>query len=182
MKKDLVVLAADKDMEYALKGLFARPQALDIRPVEVDVLVHPQHDPACARRGVAFLSNLSERYHHGLLMFDHEGSGREKESVREIQESLNAGFADSVWGDRAKAIVLSPELETWIWSDSPHVEDITGWRDREPPLRQWLANEAKPVAFQAALREARRPRSASLYRQIAERVSLPARTGPSWEF
>ena len=33
MKKDLVVLAADKDMEHALKGLFTRPEALDIRPI-----------------------------------------------------------------------------------------------------------------------------------------------------
>ena len=183
MKKDLVVLAADKDLEHALKGLFARPEALDIRPIHVDILVHPQHDPACARRGVAFLSNLSGRYHHGLLMFDHEGSGREQERVEEIRESLDADFAGSAWGDRAKAIVLSPELEVWIWSDSPHVAAVTGWTGRQAPLRDWLEehdwlrpNEVKPKrpkeAFQAALRAARRPRSASLYRQIAERVSL----------
>ena len=183
MKKDLVVLAADKDMEHALKGLFARVKALNIRSIETDILVHPQHDPACARRGVAFLSNLSERYHYGLLMFDHSGSGRERESIEEIQQSLNEDFARSTWGDRAKAIVLSPELETWVWSDSPHVEDIMGGRGRRPPLRRWLTdhgwlreNEVKPSrpkeAFQTVLREARRPRSASLYRRIAERVSL----------
>ena len=183
MKKDLVVLAADKDMEHALKGLFTRPEALDIRSIEADILVHPQHDPACARRGVAFLSNMAERYHHGLLMFDHEGSGREQDPVEELQESLNEDFARSAWSDRAKAIVLSPELEAWIWSDSPHVEDVTGWKRRQPPLRRWLTHqgwlqedEVKPArpkeAFQAALREARRPRSSSLYQQIAERVSL----------
>jgi len=183
VKKDLVVLAADKDMEHALKGLFTRPKALDIRSIEADILVHPQHDPACARRGVAFLSNLSERYRYGLLMFDHEGSGREQERTEDLQKSLNEDFARSAWGDRAKAIVLSPELEAWIWTDSPHVEDVTGWRSRHPPLRRWLTdrgwlreNEAKPEqpkeAFQAALREARRPRSSSLYQQIAERVSL----------
>ena len=183
MKKDLVVLAADKDMEHALKGLFTRPEALDIRPIAADILVHPQHDPACARRGVAFLSNLSERYRYGLLIFDHEGSGREQERTEDLQESLNEDFARSAWGDRAKAIVLSPELEAWIWSDSPHVEEVTGWKGRQPPLRRWLTdqgwlreNEVKPVhpkeAFQAALREARRPRSSSLYQQIAEKVSL----------
>ena len=36
-RKDLVVLAADKDMEYALKGLLSRPQALGIRKIEVDI-------------------------------------------------------------------------------------------------------------------------------------------------
>ena len=81
MRKDLVVLVADRDMEQALKGLFGRPEALAIRSIETDILIHPRHDPACARQGVAFLSNLSERYHHGLLMFDHEGSGREQEQA-----------------------------------------------------------------------------------------------------
>ena len=192
MKKDLVVLAADKDMEHALKGLFTRMKALSIRSIKADILVHPQHDPACARRGVAFVSNLSERYHYGLLIFDHEGSGREQESIEEIQRSLNEDFARSAWGDRAKAIVLSPELETWVWSDSPHVEGIMGWRGRRPSLRRWLTeqgwlreNEVKPLrpkeAFQTALREARRPRSASLYRQIAERVSLRHCTDRSFQ-
>lgn len=178
-----MVLAADKDMEHALKGLFTRPEALDIRSIEADILVHPQHDPACARRGVAFLSNLSERYHYGLLMFDHEGSGREQDSIEELQASLDEDFARSAWGHRAKAIILSPELEAWIWNDSPHVEDVAGWKGRQPPLRHWLTDrgwlrerEVKPArpkeAFQAALREARRPRSSSLYQQVAERVSL----------
>lgn len=183
MKKDLVILTADKDMEHALKGLFTRPEALDIRLIETDILVHPQHDPACARRGVALLSNLSERYRYGLLMFDHEGSGKEQDAIEEIEQSINEDFVRSAWGDRARAIVLSPELEAWIWSDSPHIDEVTGWKGRHPPLRHWLTdqgwlgeNAVKPgrpkEAFQAALREARKPRSASLYRQIAERVSL----------
>ena len=66
MTKDLVVLAADKNIQQVLGGLFERPQALDIRPIQFDVLVHPQHDPACALRGVEFLSNFSEQYRDGL--------------------------------------------------------------------------------------------------------------------
>ena len=181
--KDLVVLAADKDLEYALKGLLARPEALGIRPVEVDIFVEPEHDPACARRGVDFMANLSEQYRYGLLMFDHEGSGSESRQPQEMQEDLNSGFAGSPWGERARAIVLSPELEIWIWNASPHVEDVSGWKNHRPGLQSWLieqgylrAGEVKPKrpkeAFEAALREVRKPRSASLYQQIAERVSL----------
>lgn len=33
-KKDLIVLAADKDMEHALTGLLTRPVALGIRSIE----------------------------------------------------------------------------------------------------------------------------------------------------
>ncbi|MCY3665476.1 MAG: hypothetical protein OXH81_07440 [Gemmatimonadetes bacterium] len=182
-RKDLVVLAADKDMEYALKGLLSRPQALGIRKIEADIRVHPGHDPACAGRGVEYLSNFSEYYHYGLLLFDHEGSGREQIEPQALQETLNSDFGRSAWGERARAIVLSPELEVWVWSNSPHVEDVAGWKNRQPSLRSWMIDqgwleegEVKPgrpkEAFQAALREARIPRSASLYQRIAEKVSL----------
>ena len=85
-------------------------------------------------------------------------------------------------GERGKAIVLAPELETWVWSDSPHVAAVAGWAER-PRLRQWLNDhglwneqESKPPrpkeAFHAALHASGVARSASLHRQLAERVSL----------
>ena len=75
--KDLVVVVADKSMQQTLEGLLARSQALGVRQIEMDIYSHPQHDPACAQRGVEFMSDYSEQYHYGLLVFDHEGSGRE---------------------------------------------------------------------------------------------------------
>ena len=60
--KDLVILVADKDLEHAMKGLLSRPEALGIRAVETDIFVEPQHDPACARHGVEFISNFSRQY------------------------------------------------------------------------------------------------------------------------
>ncbi len=192
MKKDLLVLAADKDIEYTLKGLLSRPKALDIRPIEVEIMVHPQHDPGCALRGVQFLSSFSNRYEHGLLMFDHEGSGRETTPREELQESLNNDFVRLPWKGRARAIVLSPELEVWVWSDSPQVDEVAGWKGRRPQLRSWLRDqgwlqegEYKPdqpkEAFHAALRETRQPRSASLYLRMAEKVSLRRCTDRSFQ-
>ena len=184
MTKDLVVLAADKNIQQVLGGLFERPQALDIRPIQFDVLVHPQHDPACALRGVEFLSNFSEQYRNGLLIFDHEGCGREERPYLELQEELNGQFVNnSEWGDQARALVLSPELEAWVWSDSPHVDEIAGWSGQQPTLRQWLVDrgwihqttdkpERPKEAFEAALRQARIPRSSSLYRNMAQAVSV----------
>ncbi len=183
-RRDLIVLSADKNIEYALKGLFARPQSLGIRTVEADIRVHPERDPGCALRGVPFLSNLSSNYQHGLLIFDYAGSGQENiRKPQELQQDLNDEFLESAWGDRAKVIVLYPELEAWVWSGSPHVDAAAGWNGRQPSLRNWLIDrglledaEVKPdrpkEAFEAALREVRKPRSSSLYEQIAKNVSL----------
>ena len=181
--KDLVVLAADKDLEFTLEGLLARPEALGIRPIEKDIFVEPEHDPGCALRGVESLRLFASQYRHGLLIFDHEGSGQEGQARNQLQNDLNRAF-DLIWGEqRARAIVIAPELETWVWSTSPHVAEIAGWRSQHRRLRRWLVqkrwlgrDEIKPArpkeAFQAALRHARQPRSASLYRKLAERVSL----------
>ena len=190
-KKDLVVLAADSNIEQALIGLFTRPEALGIRPIDVNISVHPQHDPGCATRGVEFLSNFSQQYLHGLLIFDREGSGMEQKQPQEMQKELNREFKDSAWGKRARAIVLDPELEAWVWSNSPHVDDVAGWQNRRPSLRRWLISQGhlqeeatKPErpkeALEAALRTVRKPRSASLYRQLAEKVSLRRCNDPSF--
>ena len=178
-----MILVADKDLEHAMKGLLARPQALGIRSVEPDIFVEPQHDPACARQGVEFISNFSRQYQHGLLMFDHAGSGMETIGSGALQERLNDRLSRSAWGERARTIVLVPELEVWIWNDSPHVDEAAGWKNRNPGLRPWLIDngwlqegEIKPErpkeAFNQALRAARKPRSASLYEQIEKKVSL----------
>ena len=191
-RKDLVVLTADKNWYAALQGLFSRPSALAIRPIKVDTIPHPRKDPGCVNEGVAFLSNFSEQYHHGLLIFDYEGCGKERtDTPRELQDALDEQLAKSSWGERARTIVLSPEIEAWIWSPSPHVDNVTGWRNRDPALRSWLVErgwlrqgDIKPVrpkeAFLAALREVKTKRSSSLYQQIAEKVSLQSCQDPSF--
>ena len=181
--KDLIVLAADKDMAQTLRGLFERPEALGIRTIDADIRVEEQHDPGCAQRGVTFLSIFSRQYRHGLLMFDHHGSGREKIPPLELQRDLNKEIGRTGWEDRAKAIVLEPELEAWVWGVSPHVAEVAGWKNGNSKLRRWLRDEAwlkegevKPeqpaLAFKAALRKARKSRSSSLYYRLAQKVSL----------
>ena len=182
-EKDLVALVADKNMEHTLKGLFTRHQSLRIRPIETDIHVHPEHDPGCALRGVEILTGFAQSYRHGILMFDHEGSGKEETHRDALQRDLDQALARTPWQERAKAIVLAPELEAWVWSGSPHVDDIVGWAGISPSLSAWLIAQGwlaaaghKPArpkeAFRAALRKAGTPRSSSLYQQLAKKVSL----------
>ena len=182
--KDLVVLVADKNTEFALKGLITkRTHALRIRPLTFDIFVHVERDPGCLNRAHDFLRSHSRRYRHALVMFDHDGCGQEKKDRTTLEQQVEAQLAQAGWDDRAAAVVLDPELEIWVWSDSPHVEKALGWQDRTPELRSWLvtskllaAGEAKPKdpkrAVEEALRIVRKPRSSTVYQDIASSVSF----------
>ena len=182
-RKDLLVLAADRNMEAALVGLLNRRQSLRIREISFDVRVHPHRDSGCLHEGVTFLQPFQTQYDHALLIFDLEGSGDHQRSAEEIQNSLTDQLSASGWADRAAAIVIVPELEAWVWSGSPHVAEHLGWQGTMQQLRDWLSarklwlsNHAKPVrpkeAVELVLQKTRRPRSSAIYAAIASSVSV----------
>lgn len=187
---DLLVLVADANIEFTIKGLLTRPQALGIRPITARVLPHPERDPGCLLRAPEFLRAFRNQYQHALVIFDREGCGRDTHSREELEAELERRLAPH-WGKLAAAVVLDPELEVWLWSDSPHVDRILGWEGREPDLRSWLVQEdyaeqreAKPgrpkEAVEHALRLARKPRSSALYRKLAGTVSFQRCTDPAF--
>ena len=191
-ESDLVVLVPCKDMKAAVCGLLSRPQALNLRPLRSDVFVHPERDPGCFRRGHDFLRPMAGRYAHGLVMFDRDGCGQERKSPESLEQLVTTRLASSGWHDRAAAIVLDPELEVWVWSDSPEVDRCLGWQGRQPNLRTWLQQDedvwlegaAKPKdpkeAVERALYHVRKPRSSAIYEQLAEAVSLRRCTDPAF--
>jgi hypothetical protein len=187
---DLVVLVPDRNTEFAVRGLLARPKALGIRAIRSQIYSHLERDPGCLLRGPEFLAPLRDQYAHALILLDQEGSGRDAEPRTEIEQTLERRLEVS-WGPRAAAIVLEPELEVWWWSDSPHVDDILGWKGRVPTLRDWLTEKGllspeaiKPrrpkEAVELALRKAQKPRSSALYQQLASRVSFERCSDPAF--
>lgn len=186
--KDLIALVADKNMEHALRGLLNRPQSLGIRPLkekrDYDIFVHPHRDPGCLAKSPEFLRPWQRTYGRALVMFDREGCGREAQSRLELETDMEQQLARSGWDERAAVVIIDPELENWVWSNSPLVDRALGWTGRSPDLRQWLldegflksAAEAKPTppkpAMDRALRIGKKPHSSSLFQQLAETVSL----------
>ncbi len=179
--RDLVVLIADKNIEGALRGLLSRPRALGLREISCDLFVHPERDPGCRLRAHHFLKPFAHRYAHALVVFDREGSGRDEAERTILERQVEGLLSSSGWDDRAAAVVIDPELEIWVWADSPHVESALGWSE-DMTLREWLMQkgwlqegESKPVqpktAVEEALRRARKPRSSSMYQELARRVS-----------
>jgi len=189
-RKDLILLAADKNMEASLKGLLSRFQALGFRRVVFDLYVHPDRDPGCLLRGHDFLRPFASLYERALVLLDHQGCGR-KEDRSALETDLERRLGGAGWGDRAAAVVISPELENWVWSDSPHVERTLGWERGPTPLRSWLqekglleARAAKPArpkeAVELALKTVRLPRSSAIYFELARNVSTDRCTDPAF--
>lgn len=179
---ELVVLVADKDMELAIKGILGRAQAMGIREPMPVVHVHPERDPGCLLRGHDFLSLFRNQFAHALILLDREGCGQDR-SRETLEAMIEKRLSESGWGERAAAVVIDPELEMWVWSDSPQVDAVLGWQRKSPDLRSWLKaknflqkGQAKPErpkeAMELALRTARKSRSSSLYDQLARQVSM----------
>jgi len=188
---DLVVLVADVNMEFLFRGLLVREKSLRIRRINAAVFRHPRKDPGCLSFGYDFLRPYVNKFAHGLIVFDREGCGVETLSREELEDRVERLLVQSGWNDRAKAVVIDPELENWIWSKSPCVDRALGWSGRIPELRTWLvsegllaAGEAKPrrpkEALESALRLVREPRSSATYRAIAERATMRGCSDPAF--
>lgn len=188
---DLVVLVPDKNMESSVHGLLSRPEALGIRRINFNIHVHIERDPGCFQRGHDFLRPMAKRYSHALIMFDLHGCGYEASSKEQIEEAVGKRLSMAGWNDRGEVVVLDPELEVWVWSDSPHVGRCLGWRGQQPDLRTWLSQEgmwepnaSKPkhpkAAMELALRQVKKPRSSSLYQGLATSVSLQRCEDPAF--
>jgi hypothetical protein len=182
--KDLVALVADKNTESALEGLLGRGCDFGMRVVDYDVFVHPRRDPGCFNEAEEFLRPLANAYAHAVVVFDHHGCGQESRRAANVRDLVRARLQRNGWPDTAAdVIVIAPELEAWVWSDSPVVEECLGWSGRSPALRQWLASKqlwplgiAKPPdpkkAVETALRTARIPRSSAVYGDLAQRLHI----------
>jgi hypothetical protein len=179
---DLVCLVADRSMEAAIEAVLRRHQALEIRPIEFETLVHPERDPGCFHEPAKLLGGYTDRARHALVVLDRAWEGAPAGDAADLERLLEqelTRIGPAEWG---KAVVIEPELEAWVFSDSPHVATTLGWTD-STSLRDalevegyWQRERAKPDdpkrAMDWVLRRARLPRSSSLFRALGSRVSL----------
>lgn len=186
--KDLLVLVADKSMQFSLQGALDRPQSLGIRPITFDFRQHPGRDGGARTSGARILALERQRFSHALLVLDQEGNGS-SETPEALEKHLDEELA-ATWGGNAKAIVIAPELDVWMWGSDNLLSEILKWKKAEP-LRSWLSSrgftfhpDGKPLrpkeALETLLQVCKRPRSAALYLEIAKRISLSRCTDPAF--
>ncbi len=182
---DLVVLVPGKDEQVTMTTLLSkRRESLGIRNLTWQIIVHPRRDPGCFLEGPELLQPYINQARRAIVLLDRVGSGQERNlSAHAMEEDLAGRLARQGWKDRAAAVVVDPELEAWVWSDSPEVDAAFSWEADRPDLRGWLRSNGllkpdavKPEdpkrAMNLVCREVRLPRSSALFGKLASSVSL----------
>jgi hypothetical protein len=188
--QDLVALVADKNMQFALQGALARPQALGIRCLSYDFRTHMGRDGGVRTNGAELLELEAHHFNHALMLLDFEGCGREHESALALENQLDDQL-HSRWGGRAKAIVISPEVDIWLWGAENALQQALRWSQSDS-IRDWLRRkdfefrlDGKPrqpkEALELICREQKLARSSALYERITSRISLKKCTDPAFE-
>lgn len=176
--KDLIVLVADSQMRAATEQLLTREQALGIATPSFDVVVHPERDAGVFGKCQDFLRPFHRLYRFTLVMFDREGCGS-PETVQGIQQIVQKRLDAAGWLGRNQIVVIDPELEIWVWADSPHVSrslGLPGEQLKEILARYQRDENQKPkdpkAAMEEALKKSRLPRSSAIYANLAATVTL----------
>ena len=186
---DLVVLVPDVDWEQTIRTLLEeRAPALGIRRIGFEVIRHPYRDPGVRTQAAPLLRPYIGQAQYALACVDREGSGHHG-GVEELERGIQSSLCPD-WGARCGVIVVMPELETWVWSPSPHVARILGWNAGDDIYRYLRARDMLPEgqrkpprpkeAMLAAMRERGKRRSSSVFADLASSVSLATCADPTF--
>lgn len=179
----LLVVVADTHMGAAIETLLQKRQ----RDVGIDVATfkvrrHPDSDPGCRLASVEEVRDGISDFGRLLVIFDYDGCGS-REPPEQIEKKVEEDLARNGWKGRSKAIVIVPELESWIWGRSEGVARALHWKRGFPALRAWLAEKglwppglAKPPdpkkAAERTLKRRRENLTADFYRALASRADF----------
>lgn len=179
--KDLVILVADIQQDKTVQTLLdERRSALGVESVTFDIFRHSGHDPGVYRQAGAFLAALAHQYRYGLVFLDVAWEGSPDNAV-EIEQTIQPDLDRHGWRGRSAVIALDPELEVWIWVNSPHVPNELGmtWQQIKELAEEkgyWSPDAAKPTHPKELLEEVlyrtRRRRSSALFMRLAGSVGL----------
>lgn len=196
--RDALFLVADKNMEAMIKGFFSRPgfhRALGCGPFVFDArqdlrVATGLNDPGLYTRANELLQPYAQTHAHAVVMLDVDWDG--SPGLESIQYRMDGHLTQAGWPPHAGcAVVIHPELENWVWQDSPHVSSALGIEHAYPELRSlleaqgfWASGAAKPhrpkEAVEWVLRHSKTSRSSAIYQQLAAQVSVRRCSDPAF--
>lgn len=195
--KDLLFYVADGNMEQAIRGFMERDalqQRVGCGPIDFDArrdikVAKGQADPGIYTRGDELLRPFHGEYRHVALIVDEEWDG--SPGAETIRERLAQHLAAAGWEETGLPLVVCPEADVWLWTDTDHTARALGWANwlelsRALVVADWLVEgSVKPArpkeAAEWALFEGPQDikRSSALYRRITSKVSANRCTADS---
>jgi hypothetical protein len=190
--RDRLVYVADGSMAESVAGLLNRPgihHAIGCAQFSFDSrsdikIAAGQYDPGVYTRADELMRPFADDYLNAVVIADAEWTGSPGAIC--IEQQLRSHLENAGWPpERGLALVVSPEADLWLWSNSPHTASALGWESWDtlrPALEDngWLlAGDSKPArpkeAAAWALRNGRvrgKPPSRSLFREVSAKVSV----------
>lgn len=190
--RDLIVFCADQDATLGMEALLARGPDLGLRALDFQVVRHPNRDNGVFQQAHDLLRSQHKLFSHALAICDFEGCGREKRLPREeIEVLIEQRLQSNGWEGRAAAIVISPELEAWVWGDWGALAKELSWLGGEQALGTWLAErglltpgQPKPdhpkEALARLLRQINRSASSSLFKSLGSVADTASCADPAF--
>jgi len=196
-KRDCVFLVADTNMETVFKAFLTDPAfpdrlecaAFGFNPAQDLLKAAGRADPGVYAQAHEYLRSYSVTHRYAVVVLDAEWSG--SPGAEQIREKIQGDLCRSGWAEgQTETIVIEPELESWIWVESPQVGRALGWKDATG-LREWLEAEGwwpagadKPTrpkeAVEAVLEKTGKSRSSARYGKIVREASIKHCNDPAF--
>ncbi len=187
--RDLLFYVADGNMKEAIRGFMERgglPQRVGCGAISFDArldikVAKGQNDPGVFTRGDELLRPFAGEYRHVVIIVDEEWDG--SPGANAIHARLQDHLRAEGWEETGLALVVSPEADIWLWTDTDHTANALGWANwlqLSAALRgeSWLNEDAiKPERPKEAAEWALKTgpenikRSSALYRRVTSKVS-----------
>lgn len=174
---ELVLLLADQDTRRFVEAVIDRGMKRRcLPPLRIDVVIDPMKDSSVVRRAGDSLRSFAQRpWKHVVVIWDHHGSGRHKDSAAAVEEEVVAqverlGFPR----DRILALAVDPELEILlepVWESVLDALRDIGSRPR--PDAAFSAVDPK-LSLDLAAIQARVKLAPHVFKELGGRVSIPA--------
>lgn len=171
---DLVILSPDGAYKQVLPALLKRRQSLGILAVTFDVVSDPFHD--ASGQIVELLRPYLQSHARALVVRDIEGSGKEAGGAAALEAELKESLVQNGWqAENSAALVLEPEIESWLRLDSAHMEQLikTYARRSKETLNDWKVIVDAAAESQGGWIQAGKPaRPKEVYRQLLSHYGI----------
>lgn len=191
MKRDCVYFVADKTMRETFLGFLSRKDRNEqlgcgdfiFDPAEDLFFAAGQNDCGLNKRADALLSAFLHSHKKVVIVLDCDWDGSPGQGA--IIQNITSQLQESGWApDDIVVIAIDPELEQWIWQDSPvlatelRIEAPQGLKAALSERGLWPQDVAKPPSPKELFIQLRRENnvklSSSVFKRIAANVPVAA--------